>query len=64
MENANSAFEELGHVCATHSKESELVCKDGATMKEDSHCGELVQFMWWAARSGTKTEECCLDNGI
>ncbi len=26
-------------------------------MSENGHCGTLAQFMWWAARSGTSTED-------
>jgi hypothetical protein len=55
--NSHSSFEELGHACVAYLKDSELTCKDGSAIAENSHCHALVQFMWWAAKRMPETED-------
>jgi hypothetical protein len=55
--NSHSSFEELGHACVDYLKDSELTCKDGLAISENSHCHALVQFMWWAAKRIPETED-------
>jgi hypothetical protein len=55
--NSHSSFKELGHACVDYLKDSELTCKDGLAILENSHCHALVQFMWWAAKGMPETED-------
>jgi hypothetical protein len=55
--NSHSSFEELGHACVDYLKDSELTCKDGLAILENSHCHALVLFMWWAAKAMPETED-------
>jgi hypothetical protein len=57
VSNSHSSFEELGHTCVDYLKDSEITCKYGLAILENSHCHALVQFMWWAAKGMPETED-------